>query len=407
MFDIKIYKNKIINLIIYILFFLTALDFHNMHNYFIFLAMIMYCLFCSKIYFTGLYAIYIGLGLLIGFYNNEARLFSIIRPFSYFFCFFIGYNLIKNIRYNILNDKEIQRQVLIIRTCIVWAAGTFLHYVLNFIYNLNNPVGRNTIDIWMGSVSSATRQASLASLAIAVSVYFFIQKKTIYTISAFAISAIILMYNFVLAGRTILVMVALVFSGGLLYFLIYSKSNKRRLRILVILAIIIFICAFIFLNNYGGIKDKILSSNLLKRFTGEYAIGALEDGRTSLKLIHINNFLALSHPFGGAYSRSLAGNYAHDLLLDSYDEYGIIGFILLLIILSSSIFHLYNLFFNYKSCVDFKVLIFCLYFVVFLEFIVEPILLGVDWLFAFYAYLNGCILALTERKRNEKNIMAL
>ena len=81
--------------------------------------------------------------------------------------------------------------------------------------------------------------------------------------------------------------------------------------------------------------------------------------------------------------------YAHDLLLDGYDEYGILGLLMLLGILASGVRALYRLMIRTDYAKENKLAFLCVNCAVWLVFYVEPILPGMQWLFACYALMNG------------------
>lgn len=81
--------------------------------------------------------------------------------------------------------------------------------------------------------------------------------------------------------------------------------------------------------------------------------------------------------------------YAHDLLLDGYDEYGILGLLMLLGILASGVRALYRLMIRTDYAKETKLAFLCVNCAVWLVFYVEPILPGMQWLFACYALMNG------------------
>ena len=81
--------------------------------------------------------------------------------------------------------------------------------------------------------------------------------------------------------------------------------------------------------------------------------------------------------------------YAHDLLLDGYDEYGILGILMLLGILASGVRAWYRLMIRTEYAKETKLAFRGVNRAVWLFFYVEPILPGMQWLFACYALING------------------
>ena len=101
----------------------------------------------------------------------------------------------------------------------------------------------------------------------------------------------------------------------------------------------------------------------------------------------------IKYPFGGLNMRRKYG-YAHDLLLDGYDEYGLLALILMIVILVAGIVQLYKVLRCDTISKELKLTLLLIYVAVLLEFTVEPILEGMPWLFSCYCLINGCMSSL-------------
>ena len=96
-------------------------------------------------------------------------------------------------------------------------------------------------------------------------------------------------------------------------------------------------------------------------------------------------------------------SFAHDLLLDAYDEYGVIVFLLLIVILIVGVAHLYRLLRRTGYGESIKLATLLISCAVLLEFTVEPILAGIPWLFSCYCLINGCVTGMNiTHTRNKK-----
>ena len=82
--------------------------------------------------------------------------------------------------------------------------------------------------------------------------------------------------------------------------------------------------------NVGGIQDFVKSSAIYERFAGSWSTISEISSRNDAKLSFLMD--GINYPFGGLNMRRKYG-YAHDLLLDGYDEYGFLALILMIIIL--------------------------------------------------------------------------
>jgi len=163
------------------------------------------------------------------------------------------------------------------------------------------------------------------------------------------------------------------------------RNNKKGIGVLLFLIMILVI---LFMTNAFGIRDSLESSNLFMRFSDSTNEEMMESGRNTKKIEYIKNLL--NYPFGGANMRKQFG-YAHDLLLDSYDGYGFHVFGMLVLILWNGLSEFISFCRNKKNNIAHRLTFFCVYIIILIEFCMEPILFGAQWLFALYCLINGCI----------------
>ena len=316
----KIEVKKIEYFLIVVFLFLAAMNFQAKFFYFVFAAFLVLILLERKLKVNMNLIPYVLLGLVMSLYNADEGVLSMLRCFAYALCYIIGSNLIINNSEERLNSADniecMHKTGQTVLSAVCW--GSFVHFMLNFIINQGFLLGRNTNDIWTGVRLSATIQAAMACLmtGLAVSMVICPRKKFSRFIGVIALVCI-MAYNLILAGRTLLFMMLFVFILGLIYFLTTTKNQtqKNNTLILVAIAIVAIILAFAF--NVGGIQDYVFESNLFSRLDkiDDDMIGG---ERTRRKILFLQNMWR--HPFGGLHMRGRFG-YAHDLLLDAYDEY--------------------------------------------------------------------------------------
>ena len=252
---------------------------------------------------------------------------------AYFALYFVGFNFLRNENKNegltVEEKNQTHRSAYLLLLAV--ALGSYGHYILNFIINFGRTdIGRNTYDVWSGKIMAATGQATLSCLVIGVAISMaLLPQKTSHIIYGFAILISVLSYNMVLAGRTLIAIMGLVFAAAFMFLWTSGalRKNKKGISILIVL---ILILALLFAINAFGLKDWFESSNLYNRFSDSDQSEMMETSRGGRKSEYIKNFF--NYPFGGANMRKEFG-YAHDLLLDSYDEYGMLVFVLLICIL--------------------------------------------------------------------------
>ena len=303
-------------------------------------------------------------------------IFAAIRNFMYPLTYIIGYNICSK------EDSENKFQNIMIFVGL----GSFLHYILNMFIN-TEAEGRNTKDIWSADIVSATCQAALCCIAIGIfGAVLYSKRKPIYKILAIAGLISILVYNLVLAGRTSVALMLIVLVAGFGYYSVLNKT--RRLKTILPICFVAFFIVLAIRFNWFGIGDYVFESNLFERFTEETTINS-SSGRTDFKLEYLKYILI--YPFGGGKIYNEVGRYAHDLLLDLYSDAGIIAAIIILVILLISLKNTFKVFKNKNISTDMKMLVFCVYIVIYIQFFLEPIMAGMPWLLALFLFYNGMI----------------
>lgn len=378
------------------LLFLAAMNFQAKFFYFIYAAFIVLLLSKLRLKVNRASIPYILFGVLMGIYNIDEGLLSVFRCLTYVLSFIIGSNMILSTSSNRIGDEDnFEHQTKIghkILTVICW--GSFVHFMLNFFYNLQWTLGRNTNDIWTGERLSATIQASLACMMTGLCISMIISPKNKFSRVLYIISAVgILMYNLVLSGRTLPLMMIVVLIIGLVYFYKNSENLSHKLKTTLIIASILGLITLAIIFNVGGIKDYILESNFFDRLFNSKQDALLSGERSYRKIMFLQNMW--KYPFGGLHMRAQFG-YAHDLLLDAYDEYGFLSIIFLLLILGFGIYNLIVFCKNKDISISCRLSFLCVYITILCEFYIEPILEGLPWLFVCYCLLNGCIYGLNS-----------
>ena len=383
--------------ILLIILFFAAMNFQAKFFYFVFLGFFVMCISSGCLRVNRSCILYLLLGIIMGLYSYADGILEVIRRFAYLANYLVGYNLIKR-RIKKASLQDDRTELLFRSVFIVSALGSFTHYMINFITNSNNIVGRNTIDFWSGETMSSTGQATLAALIIGLCCALFIYPNHKFDRwFAIVITVCVLLYNLILSGRTILVVYAVTLSVAVIYVLKNeeNKSKKTKVILLIILAFSMIIILYSF--NVFGIRDIVENSNLYLRFLGTSSNEILRTSRNERKILFLQNMY--KYPLGGLHLRARFG-YAHDLLLDGYDEFGFITFILLILIIIRSLKEcLYCL--KYSSIsLQTKIILLCIYVSIFLEFSVEPIFAGMPWLFACFCLFSGTVSAIRESEVN-------
>lgn len=382
-----------LNVTILLCLFLAALNFITRYYYFIFIAFGLFCLMHKgriKIVTTAcIPLIILAISWVVFAPGLTASIFNFLKPFAYLICYIMGYNMMQID----MQKQELNYKKFFLLLCVV-AAGTLVHYLLNWTTNLNAFNSRNTIDIWTGAVMAATGQASLACLPLALSIagIFSSNNRNIKVLS-FGVLAVVVGYNLILSGRTLFILIAAVAVLAFLHRLVREQSGKMKTVFSLALIIAVVVLAYHF--NLFGIRTAVENSLFYDRFFGDRAIELDEDGRMDKKLYHLRHML--QYPFGGVNIREQIG-YAHDIYLDTYDEAGIFALLSLLFYIAQAIGSLWKCVSN--KCIPFAVrqTVLCLYVLVLIEFMVEPILQGMPWFFASFCFIDGCVRRIVQQQ---------
>lgn len=391
MFKLKIQKSSIEYSLVLILLFLCAMNFYAKFFYFAFGTLVVILLFQKKIRIKDMFFLYLMLGTLMSFYNIENDIIAMLRCFAYGTLYLVGFNLPLNLNRckSNVEDIKIIAQKRAYAMLLAVAGGTFVHFMLNFVSNIGQDIGRNTNDIWTGEQMSATAQVAIGCIMLGLAISMMLYRSKIYSrLLGVAIILSMLAYNLMLAGRTMIVMLILVLVVGAIYLLANVPSTVKRMKWIGGITIIVVLFIVIYVTNLGGVRDMVMESNLYFRFFEASKQELAETDRLAARINFLKN--VFNYPFGGLHMRERFG-YAHDLLLDAYDEYGILALILLIIILINGIKELYRFCINREIEIGFRISFLCVYAAILLEFCVEPIFAGMQWLFVCYCLINGCL----------------
>lgn len=376
--------------LVFALLFLAAMNFGAKFFYFVTLSFLIMFIKRGCMEFDSTSILYLVLSTLMGLYNLKEGWLSFLRCFAPFCFYMVGMNLISDVSTAIPDSQKVdnaQKKGYLILTVI--SLGAFVHYALNFLYNIGNSMGRNTNDIWTGSRMAATGQNALICLMLGLScAILFLPPKKWHRWAGAACILLMLAYNMVLSCRTMLIMLGILLVIGMMY---PRKNTPYSTQLLEYLTVSIIICGIAFLVyklNIGDIQRIIRESALFSRFEGFFTSLIDNESRTHTKMLFLTQMG--DYPFGGCHMRSMYA-YAHDLLLDAYDEYGIFAFCMLCCVLITGMVQLISLLHRTSYTESFMLILLLIYCAILLEFTVEPILVGMPWLFSCYCLINGCV----------------
>ncbi len=375
--------------------FLGALNFMDKYSYMIYAAFAVF-LFSRrskiKIDISLIFLFILSISLLIFSPSSEHRFTNMIRPFTYPICYIMGCNMLDCRTKSLRSCEKSMFGIL-----VLCAAATLLHYVLNMLINLDNVLWGSYTDFWTRAEMSTTGQAVLACIPIAIICsVLFLNVKAVYKIIAGALLVMILYYNFILAGRTIIIQTVVIVAISVIYIVLNSRTDTKKKIGYTFATILLFLLIYIAYNSdFFNIKTTIESSNFYARFFSEKSMqGIGDDRRIELKLMHMSHLL--DYPFGGEHIRGLVGNYAHDLYLDTYDNSGVFALVGVTGYSATSIYILTKILSSKKLAYNTQHIVLCTYLAMHIEFSIEPILIGSPWFFALFCFINGAVVSLAE-----------
>jgi len=374
--------------IVLVFFALATMNVINRYYYFVFFAVFLFCLKRSRKFYLDdvplVFLFVLAVSWAIFSPSSMDSIFGILKPVAYILCYIVGASMIEDD--SCYSEDELPLKLFYVMIVMV-AAGSFVHYILNWITNTDSAY-RNTVDIWTGTNMAATGQASFACLPLGLAIgALFCKNGLAVKIASIITIVLILGYNLVLSGRTLIVMFLAITALAFLHKLFTLKSGKIRLLFIVVAVIVLLVLLYRF--DVFGIGSYIESSPMYDRFFAENSDMELnEDGRIELKLYHISNMDRFL--FGGAHIREEIG-YSHDIFFDTYDEAGVFAFLAIIGYLLTSMSHLVKCVKDSTLPFNFRNIVLCVYFVIYMEFMVEPILQGMPWLFATFCLIDGYV----------------
>ena len=315
---------------------------------------------------------------------------NIIKPFVYFMGGVIGCNILKN--GETLDEKE--ESVYKIMGAL--ALGAWIHLLLNMVLNSKSIVYRNTIDVWTHKVYGATGQAGLGILAIAFSIAnLFSQKGKKSKVINLFVLLVVLAYNLILAGRTLLAVFFVEVAIAFVSVLYVNKDSRLKWKTVFVVIALLCCIAAIYSFNMFNVRGIVEETTFYQRFfSGNYSQKIGDDDRLTYKMFYLNNMGRFL--FGGTHLRSELGHYAHDLLLDGYDIGGIFTLAALCFLLIFSVRNLIQTVFNRNLKFETKLLTICFFCAFYIEFCMEPILAGFQWLFTAFCIINAVLNSLNK-----------
>lgn len=386
-------RNDLVEVIFIIILFLFSLNFMNKANY-IYVALVSIFIIWMykkkvKISLTSeFFILTLGFTLYFLIYNIN---FSVsLQSFITFwigpiFGYFLGYHII---------NKKSNLDIIKVSSIIVW--GLFSYGMLNMILYFTRGVdGRLVPNIWTGGWTTATLQGTFFTLICSLLFYSIYIVESRFKKVCLIFSILFCIYSTLqIASRTILIIIFItLIVNVMLYVYLNQTKYKRLLNIFLKMLLIISIIIICYNINFLKIKDIYEQSEFYNRVNSEYQTNLQEDPRFEMYRTVIKEMF--NYPMGG---KKISGiNYAHNLWLDIANVVGIIPFFLIVLYSIMTLLTIAKFIKNKYIREKKKYLVISLYSSMTINFMVEPILEGVPYMFIIMCILNGA----TRKELNE------
>lgn len=385
-------------MLVFACMFLGALDFINRYFFCVFIGFFLFAVTPKrKFTFTPTVVVLLALSLSLLLFNAESQkmLTSMLKPFVFPICYLMGLTILrkKEHKTDLENDEKRAGNLF-----FLIALGLLLHFGLNMLVNMNPDLVRDEIiDFWTNDLMSATAQAALATMMLAlVAAYFFSRASIVKKVVALLSLALILSYNLILAGRTVFLMAIIVFTVAALHL---GLVRRRFLKTVAIILILVLLLLLLYNANLFGIRTAVEDSNFYDRFFGD---GDRQDIEEDKRMEHKRAYFIrmADHLFGGGHIRAEYGHSAHDLYLDTYDESGIFALLAVLAYIATSLARALRFVRNKRFSFELRQVVLCFYIAMNVQFFLEPIMRGMPWLFAAYCFLDAVVAYLLTEERS-------
>lgn len=309
--------------------------------------------------------------------------------------FYIG-NRVKNCEINTVMNGT-----------LLLSGGMASHVLLNFAYEISRYgmgilTNSRHIDIWSKTYSTATGVMVNASMAVGLLFYFlFLESRKTFKIIGLTILILITIYDIALGGRTYLFLLIIAFILSFVLRMILTQDFAGGVIFLLRLAVITaFVCGIIVIVFYAEgdkLSDFFENSYFYHRFFREGADqNMFETPRTERKIFFLKNMF--QYLWGGNNLMNQCGGRSHELWLDTFDQAGILPYLLIVIYTFASIKRMLKVVFCSKFNCNYRVALGAVWFCMLAQFFMEPVLIGAPILVFSYCMIDGMICNLLTNK---------
>lgn len=270
---------------------------------------------------------------------------------------------------------------------ILFGLSFAAHGLLNYFYSLKLGVGNSGLcyDFWSKSYSASTAQGVLFTPFVSVIWIVLLQHRSPFLKAASFITLLFAVrYNFMLGGRSFLLLLSLAAFTYLLIKISFSaESTGDAIKNVLLVSFLFILVFYLYQKNVFNLKSTFENSYMAHRFKYQ---GVAEDDRATRWVYYASHFN--QGIFGGnRISISSGYGYAHNLWLDVFDQAGFIPFLLLLVLSCSSVAQGIRTAFSANRYEGLYAASF--YVTYFVQFFIEPVLQGSPYFFISFVFITG------------------
>lgn len=273
-------------------------------------------------------------------YNLNQSVYNMIKFFSFVILYYSTYLFYKKLKYKYLDLEHLVRVFFL--QFFFFNMGNIFHMIGNVLLtdlDFVNMGKRIVNDMWTGNTTPTTIMMGWGCLIVSTLIFSFEKRKKykIEYLICIILEIIYIFYSFKFATRLgIFNFILIVF-----FFFILKLMQKDLLLTKkgIFNFILLLVIIFMFSDNIISI---VQNSNLYTRMTKDSLRFLDSNGRVEASLFLLLNFYKSF--FGGEYFTNNYGLQQHNIIFQIYDLYGIIPFLVFLVIISRAIINTYVIF---------------------------------------------------------------
>ena len=327
---------------------------------------------CALYLFLSTFAIIASLM----FYELEETL----KCFVFFLSFYAGYCI-----YNSSLEKETVLNRLLFLGVLGFVANLVFTSYVNFVIIGHVEGNRTLINPWTLDPIAVTLVGLMSSVPLAYSFYcIFCRREIIMKIVGGAFLVLSVWINMQTATRTPFLLAGIVYVIMLYEIRKSIKRNKTRIIVVIVLGYFLI--------------DRLLASVSDSAIADRFANDGVKTSRLDIIMYYMGQMF--NYPWGGGFAQKHYYRMAHNVIQETYDNYGFFFFVTLITILLGMLGRIIRLH-KRQNKSPFLLMSLAFYLAILIQLMLEPVTAGYPQLLWFLFLIDGIIVgALADRESN-------